>query len=63
MIKTCTVSKRYQTSVFAQLSITLLENENSDLIHPIFKTQKPPGKITRYGVHLPKEDVLSYFVS
>ena len=59
---TGSVSKRYQTSIFAQLSKTLRENVNFDLICPIFNIQKHPSKITRYGVHLPKENVSSYFV-
>ena len=38
------VSKRYQTSLFAQLSKTLLENLIFDLIYPIFNIQKPQAK-------------------
>ena len=53
-VATGSVSKIYQTSLFAQLSKTLLENVNFDLIYAIFNVQKPPSGITRYGVHLPK---------
>ena len=61
-VATGSVSKRYQTSLFAQISKTFLENVIFDRIYPIFNIQKPPSKIIRYGVHLPKEVVLSYFV-
>ena len=50
-VATGSVSKRYQTSLFAQLSKTSLENVNFDLICPIFNIQKPPSKIFRYEVH------------
>ena len=56
------VSKRYQTGLFAQLSKILLENVNFELIYSIFIIQKPPSKITRYRVDLPKEDVSGYSV-
>ena len=56
-VATGEVSKKYQTILFAQLSKTLLENVNFDL-----NIQKPPSKITRYVVHLPTENVSSYFM-
>ena len=56
-VATSEVLKKYQTILFAQLSKTLLENVNFDL-----NIQKPPSKITRYGVHLPTENVSSYFM-
>ena len=59
---TGSISKIYQTSLFAHISKPLLENVNFDLIYPIFNIPKPPSKTTRYGIHLPKEDVSSYFV-
>ena len=43
---TGSVSKRFQTSLFAQLSKTSLENVIFDLICQIFSIQKPPNKIT-----------------
>ena len=52
------VSKSYQTNLYAKLSKSLLENVNFDLIYPIFIIQKPARKITRYGVHLPVENVV-----
>ena len=61
-VATGSVSKRYQANLFAQLSKTSLENVNFDLICPIFNIQKPPSKITRYRVHLPKLNASSYFV-
>ena len=38
-VATGSVTKRYQTSLFAQLSKTLLEKVNFDLICPIFNIQ------------------------
>ena len=61
-VATGSVSNRCQTSFLAQISKTLLENVNFDLFCPIFGIQKPSSKITRYGVHLSKENVSSYFV-
>ena len=49
-VATGSVSKRYRTNLLAQLSKTSLENVNFDFICPIYKFQKPPSKITRYGV-------------
>ena len=49
-VDTGSVSKRYQTSLFAQFSKTLLE-VIFDLNRSIFNIQKPPSEITRYGVH------------
>ena len=49
-------------NLFAQLSKTFFENVIFDLIRPIVNFQKHPSKMTRYGVHLPKEYVSSYFV-
>ena len=40
--ETGSVSKKYQICLFAQLSITLLENVNFDHIQPIFNIEKPP---------------------
>ena len=59
-LATSSVPKRYQTSLFAQLSNTLPENVNFNLICPIFVIQKPPSKFTRYGVHLLKKHVSIY---
>ena len=59
-LATGTVPKKWQTSLFAQLLNTLLENVNFNLICPIFVIQKPPSKFTRNGVHLPKKDVSNY---
>ena len=61
-VATGSVSKRNQSSLFAQLSKTLFENVNFDLIYPRFNVETLPNKTTRYGVHLPKEDLSSYFV-
>ena len=49
-VATGSVSKRYQTSVFAQLSKTLLETESFDLFCPIFIIQKPSSEVIRYEV-------------
>ena len=48
-VATGSVSKRYQTNLFAQGVKTSLENLNFDVFHPIFSIRKPPTKITRYG--------------
>ena len=61
-VATGSVTKRYQTDLFAQRSKTILENVIFDLICPKFNIQKPPSKITTYGVNLSKENVSSYFV-
>ena len=60
-VVTGSVSERYQTSLCAQLSKKILEKINifSDLICEIFNIQKPPSKITRYGVNIPKENVFA----
>ena len=57
------ILKRYQTILFTQLSKTLPEDVNFELISPTINIQKPQSKITRYGLHLPKDNVLNYFVS
>ena len=46
-VATGSVSKIYQTSLFAQLLKTSLEIVNFDLLCPTFNIQKPPSKITR----------------
>ena len=61
-LATGSVSKRYQTSLFAQLSKTLLENVHFDINCQVFNFQKAPSRNTRYGEHLPKESVSSYIV-
>ena len=61
-VATGSVSKRHQTNLLAQHSNSLLENVNFDLICPTFVIQKPPSKITRYGLHFSKQYVSSYFV-
>ena len=61
-VATGSVSKKYETNLFAQFSKTFFENLKFDIICPIFNIQQAPSKIIRYGVHLPKENVSSYFV-
>ena len=50
-VATSSVSKRYQTSLYAQLTKTC----------KILHIQQSPSKITRSGVHLPKKNVLCFF--
>ena len=57
-VATGSVSK-YPTSLFAQLSKTLLENVNFNLKCPLFNIQKPPSKITRFGVHQQQQNSVS----
>ena len=59
---TGSASKRYQTSLFSQLSKILLENLSFELFYPIPNDRNPPSNTTRHRVNLLKEDVSSYFV-
>ena len=61
-VATSGVSKRYQTSLSAQLLKTLFENVNFELNYPIFNIQRPSSKVTRYEVNLPQEDISSNVV-
>ena len=48
-VATDSVSKGYQTGLFAQFLKILLENVNFDHICSIFNIQEPPSKITGLG--------------
>ena len=60
-VATGSVSKKYQTSLFFQLSKPFLENVNFDRVCRIFNIHNAPSTITSFGVHLPKEIVSSDF--
>ena len=55
-LATVSVSKRYQTSLFAQLSKTILETYTSTIFVKCLIFEEAPSKNTRYGEHLPKEN-------
>ena len=62
-VATDSVSKRYQTNFQSKLSKNVFcENVNFDLFCPIFNIQKPFSELTRYGVHLSKENNSRYSV-